>query len=63
MIKTMNSKMTINSQLPTTEPKKTKTKQVTRTRTESEKWASYGGTSVGRGKRRIGRKRDGEEEA
>ena len=47
-IKTMNSKMTINSQLPTTEPKKTKTKQVTRTRTESEKWRSHGRLSVGR---------------
>ena len=46
----MNSKMTINSQLPTTEPKKTKTKQVTRTRTESEKWRSHGRLLAGRGR-------------
>ena len=48
----MNSKMT-NSQLATTEPKKmkTKTKQTTRTGTESEKWTSHGGFSVGRGRR------------
>ena len=43
----MNSKMTTNSQLPTTEPKqKTKqkqTKQTTRTGTESQKWRSHGG--------------------
>ena len=53
----MNSKMTTNSQLSTTEPKKnttTKTKQTTRTRTESEKWTSHGGFSVGRGRGRIG---------
>ena len=38
----MNSKMT-NSQLATTEPKKmkTKTKQTTRTGTESEKWTTW----------------------
>ena len=42
----MNSKMTINSQLSTTEPKKTKTKQTTRTGTESQKWRSHGGLSV-----------------
>ena len=55
MIKTMNSKMTINSQLSTTEPK-TKTKQKSRTGTESQKWRSHGGLSMGewegeRGKR------------
>ena len=52
----MNSKMTTNSQLSKNEPKKikkrktikTKTKQTTRTGTESEKWTSYGGFSVGR---------------
>ena len=53
----MNSKMTTNSQLSTTEPKKkkkerktmkTKTKQTTRTGTESEKWTSHGWFSVGR---------------
>ena len=50
----MNNKMTTNSQLSTNEPKrktmKTKTKQTTRTGTESEKWTSHRGSSVGRGK-------------
>ena len=41
----MNGKMTTNSQLSTTEPK---TKQTTRTRTESKKWRSHGGLSAGR---------------
>ena len=54
MIKTMNSKMTTNSQLSTTEPKKNpnknKNKQTTRTGTESEKWTPRGGFSVGRGR-------------
>ena len=53
----MNSKMTTNSQLSTTEPKKnttTKTKQTTRTGTESEKWTSHGGFSVGRWRGRMG---------
>ena len=46
----MNSKMTINSQLSTTVPKKTpKTKQTIRTGTESQKWRSHGGLSAGRG--------------
>ena len=49
----MNSKMTTNSQLSTNEPKrktmKTKTKQTTRTGTESQKWRSHEGLSVGRG--------------
>ena len=46
----MNSEMTTNSQLSMTEPKKTKqTKQTTRTGTESQKWRSHGGLSVGRG--------------
>ena len=47
----MNSKMTTNSQLSITEPKKQKqkqTKQTTRTGTESQKWRSHGGFSVGR---------------
>ena len=51
-IKTMNSKMTTNAQLSTTEPKKQKqkqTKQTTRTGTESQKWRSHEGLSVGRG--------------
>ena len=58
----MNNKMTTNSQLSTTEPKKmkTNTKQTTRTGTESEKWTSHGGFSVGRGN---GGKRYKEEEA
>ena len=45
----MHSKMTTNSQLSTTEPNKTKTKakQTTRTGTESQKWRSHGGLSVG----------------
>ena len=57
-IKNMNSKMTTNSQLPTTEPKKKntpkkqkQTKQTTRTGRESQKWRSHGGLSVGKGKR------------
>ena len=46
----MNSKMTTNSQLSTTKPKKQKekqkqTKQTTRTGTESEKWRSHEGLS------------------
>ena len=53
----MNSKMKTSSQL-STEPKKTRkqqknqnqTKQTTRTETESQKWRSHGGLSVGRGK-------------
>ena len=58
----MNSKMTTNSQLSTNEPKekkrkrktmKTKTKQ-TRTGTESEKWTSHGGFSVGRRRGMVG---------
>ena len=44
----MNSKMTTNSQLSTTKPKKQKqTKQTTWTRTESQKWRSHGGLSAG----------------
>ena len=49
----MNVKMTTNSQLSTTEPKKTP-KQTTRTGTESQKWRSHGGLSVRRG--RMGEK-------
>ena len=63
----MNSEMTTNSQLSTNEPKrkttKTKTKQTTRTGTESEKWTAQGGISVGRGREGIGGKRYREEEA
>ena len=47
--------MTTISQLSTTEPKKqNQTKQTTRTGTESQKWRSHGGVSVGGG--RMGRK-------
>ena len=42
----MNSKMMTSSQLLTTEPKN-KTKQTTRTGTESQKWRSHGGLSIG----------------
>ena len=38
---------------------KTKTKQTTRTGTESEKWTSHGGNSEGRGKEGIGEKVQG----
>ena len=45
----MNSKMTTNSQLSTSEPKKQKqTKQTARTGTESQKWRSHGELPVGR---------------
>ena len=49
----MNSKMTTNSQLSITEPKKQKhqqqTKQTTRTGAESQKWRSHGRLSLGKG--------------
>ena len=47
--------MTANSPLLTTTPKRktTTTKQTTRTGTESEKWRSPGGFSVGRGRGRT----------
>ena len=56
-----------NSELSTNEPKKvkerkttkTKTKQTTRTGTESEKWRSHGGFSVGKERGRIGEKGTG----
>ena len=63
----MNNKMTTNSQPSTNEPRrktmKTKIKQTTRTGTESEKWTSHRGISVGRGKGGIGGKRHREKEA
>ena len=59
MIKNMNSKMTTNSQLTTTKPKNKKTKQTTRTGTESEIWRSHGGLSAGRGRRENGGKGTG----
>ena len=45
----MNSKITTNSQLSPTEPKRQKQKQIkqtTRTGTESQKWRSHGGLST-----------------
>ena len=56
MTKNMNNKMTRNSELSTgnqklkTKQKQKQTKQTTRTGTESEKWRSPGGLSVGRGR-------------
>ena len=50
----MNIKVARNSQLSTTESKK-QTKQ-TRTETESQKWRSHGGFSVGRGRGEHGGK-------
>ena len=49
----MNSKMTTNSQLSTTESKRKQkqTKQTTRTGKESQKWRSHGGLSAGSGRR------------
>ena len=38
---------------------KTKTKQTTETGTESEKWTSHGGLSVGKGREAIGGKVQG----
>ena len=38
---------------------KTKTTQTTRAGTESEKWTSHGGISVGKGKGGMGRKGTG----
>ena len=54
--------MTTNSQLPTTELKKTKIKQsnqTTRRGTESQKWRSFGGLSAGTGKWENGGKGTG----
>ena len=42
--------LTTNSQLTTELKKKKKTKQTTRTGTESQKWRSHGGLSVGKGR-------------
>ena len=58
----MNCKMTTNSQLSITEPKKTpkqkqeRLKETTRTGTESQKWRSHGGLSVEEWVRREGEK-------
>ena len=58
----MNSEMTTNSQLSTTEPKTQKqkqTKQTMRTGTESQKWRSHGGLLVWRRKGKNGGKGTG----
>ena len=60
----MNSKMIINSQLSTTKPKKAKTKtertkKTTRTGTDSQKYRSHGGLSVGEGREENGGKDTG----
>ena len=58
-IKTMNSKMTTNTQLSTNGPKmkrktmKTKTKRTTRTETESEKWTSLERLQWGGGREEL----------
>ena len=58
----MNSKMTTNSHLSTTEPKKQnqkQTEQTTRTGTESQKWRSHEMISERRERRGNGRKGTG----
>ena len=59
----MHNKMTTNSQLSTNEPErktmKTKTKQATRTGTESQKWRSHQGLLAGRGWGKNGKKGTG----
>ena len=67
-IKNMNSKMTKTHNyqqmnLKKRKTTKTKTKQTIRTGTESEKWTSHRGISMGRGKRGRGVKKYREEEA
>ena len=57
----MNSKLTTNSQLSTTEPNQTKqnqkqTKQTTRIGAESQKCRSHGGLSEGGGRGRMGKR-------
>ena len=49
----MNSKMTTNSQLSRSKPKKTKT---TRIGAESQKCRSHGGLSEGGGRGRMGKR-------
>ena len=55
----MNSKITTDSQLSTTNPinqKEKQTKQTTRTGTESQKWRSHGELPVGRWRGKNGGK-------
>ena len=54
----MNIQMTTNAQLSTTESQK-QTKQTTRKGTESQKWRSHGGLSVGKGRGRMEEKVQG----
>ena len=58
----MNIKMTTNSQLSTTEPKKTK-KKLSKQVEQEQKWRSHGGFSVGRRRGKIGGRRYREEKA
>ena len=58
MIKTVNFKMAINSQLLTIDCRK-QTEQTNRTETESQIWRLFGGLSVERGKEENGRKGTG----
>ena len=57
----MKSKMTTNScqQLNLKKQKQKQSKQTTRTGTESQKWRSHGGLSVGGGGGRMGEKLQG----
>ena len=58
----MNSEMTTNSQLSTTEHPQNiqkQTKQTTRTGIESQKWRSHGGLSAGTGRKENGGKGTG----
>ena len=56
----MNSKMTTNSKLPTTEPKNQKqTKETTKRGTESQKWRSHGELSTGRRRGKMAEKVQG----
>ena len=52
----MNSKMTANSQLLTTTPKKNQTKPTTTAGTEPQKWRSHEGLSTGEWKGERGGK-------
>ena len=54
----MNSKMTTNQQ-PSLKQKQKQTKQTIRTGTESQKWRSQGGLSVGKGRGENGGKGTG----
>ena len=57
MIKNMNSKMTTNNyQQLNLKHKQKQTKQTTRTGTESQKWRSHGGLTVGRRREKNGGK-------